>query len=138
MHFYLSMSNSCKYARDWVNYAVSSIYSKTPFVRNRQVIGLDRLNSLKFTILGLFLMFSLHKISGFFRIRFKQVSLYLRRKQSYYCFIAFFCNTYFPKCNTTFLSLINFNMLFSYYEKIRYTVKPANVATTIKQSSVFK
>jgi len=32
------------------------------FVQNRQVFGLDRLNSLKFTILGLNLMFSLHKI----------------------------------------------------------------------------
>jgi len=29
----------------------------------RQVVGLDRLNSLKFTILGLNLMFSVHRIS---------------------------------------------------------------------------
>ena len=33
------------------------------FVWNRQVFGLDRLNSLKFTILGLNLMFSLYRIS---------------------------------------------------------------------------
>ena len=33
------------------------------FVWNRQVFGLDRLNALKFTILGLNLMFGLHRIS---------------------------------------------------------------------------
>ena len=30
---------------------------------NTQVFGFDRLNSLKFTILGLYLMFRLHRIS---------------------------------------------------------------------------
>ena len=87
--------------RDWVNYVVSRIYSetclnRTPFARNRQVLGLDRSNSLTFTILGLVLMFSLHTISVFVRVRFMQVWLYLRTKQSCYCFIVFSARHIFP------------------------------------------
>jgi hypothetical protein len=54
----------CYLVENWIQWNLSKLnpFQTKTFVWNRQVFGLDRLNSLKFSILGLNLMFSLHRI----------------------------------------------------------------------------
>jgi hypothetical protein len=75
------------------NLTIPNILRTSFCVRNRQVFSLYRLNSQRFSTLGLYLKFGLYRISGLFRIWFRQVWLY---RIVGICFALFLIGTKFP------------------------------------------